>query len=70
MKGPYEEELTRYLNSREVQNEFGISEYQLYKAVHDGHLHPGRVGGRGRIYYSEREVRAFLSLLFDLGTAA
>lgn len=70
-KGPADGEVTRFLNSREVQSEFGLSEYMLYKLVKMGKLHPGRVNGEGRIYYSEWEVREVLSLLFGaLGAAA
>ena len=71
MKGPTSDEVSRLLNSRQVQQEFGLSEYLLYKAVHDGRLHPVQVNGQGRIYYAEWEVRAILKFLYaELGTAA
>lgn len=45
------------MNLREIENEFGLTEYHVYRAVHAGRLHPVQRDGKGRIYYAEWEVR-------------
>lgn len=62
---------TRLLNLRQVQEEFGLTEYAVYKAVDEDRLHACQVDGEGRVYYAEWEVRDFLRELFGrLRTAA
>jgi hypothetical protein len=59
------------LNISEIEREFGLTEYHVYKATHEGRLHAVQRDGKGRIYYAEWEVRAILSQLFgSLGAAA
>ena len=68
---PGPQEISRLLNLREIEQEFGLTEYHVYRAVHDGHLHAVQRDGKGRIYYAEWEVRGILKFLYDqLGTAA
>ena len=69
-KKPGPDEIARLLNLREIEQEYGLSDYHVYRAVHEGRLHAVQVNGRGRIYYAEWEVRAFLSQLFEMATAA
>jgi len=61
---------TRLLNLRQVQEEFGLTLYAIYKAVDEDKLHAVQVDGKGRVYYAEWEVRAILMVLFGLGAAA
>lgn len=62
---------TRLLNLRQVQDEFGLTMYAVYKAVDEGKLHACQVDGEGRVYYAEWEVREILRQLFGrLRTAA
>lgn len=59
------------MHLREIEQEFGLTAYHVYKAVHDGHLHPLQRDGKGRVYYAEWEVRAVLSFFYRvLGSAA
>lgn len=61
----------RLLNLRQVQEEFGLTIYAIYKAVDEGTLHAGQVDGEGRVYYAEWEVRALARNLYStLGAAA
>ena len=55
-KGPRSGEVSRLLNLREAMRYFGLTDYQIYAAVHRGLLHAVQVGGRGRIYYPEWEL--------------
>ena len=45
-------------NRREANREFGLNNYQLLLAVQRGELRRVQLGGRGRIYYLEDELRA------------
>lgn len=59
------------MNLREIEREFGLTEYHVYRAVHEGRLHPLQRDGRGRTYYAEWEVRTILIPLYGtLGAAA
>jgi hypothetical protein len=58
------------LNVREIEREFGMTEYHVYRAVHEGRLHPLQRDGKGRTYYAEWEVRDLLRLLFGQLSAA
>lgn len=53
------------MHLREIEQELGLSPYQVYRAVHDGRLHPLQRDGKGRTYYAEWEVRAILILLYS-----
>jgi predicted DNA-binding transcriptional regulator AlpA len=57
-KGPEPDEIGRLLNLRQIEHEFGLSDYQVYRAVREGRLHALQVGGKGRVYYAEWEVRS------------
>lgn len=70
-KRPGADEISRLLNVREIELELGLSEYHVYRAVHEGRLHPVQRDGKGRVYYAEWEVREILSQLFgSLGAVA
>lgn len=56
-KGPSGQEITRTLNLRQAQQEFGLSDYLIYSAVHRGEIRAIQPGGKGRIYYLEDELR-------------
>lgn len=59
------------MNLREAQTELGLSVYAIYGAVQRGELHAVQVGGRGRIYYPEWELRTLARNLYStLGAAA
>jgi hypothetical protein len=55
---PQPEQVRRLLNRKQAQEEFGLTQYAIYAAVQRDELEPLQVGGRGRIYYSERQLRA------------
>lgn len=48
------------LHLREIEQEFGLSTHHVYRAVHEGRLHPLQRDGKGRTYYAEWEVREIL----------
>lgn len=43
---------------RQAIHEFGLTSYQLHAAHNRGELRRVQVGGKGRIYYLEDELRA------------
>jgi predicted DNA-binding transcriptional regulator AlpA len=53
----------RLLSLAEIEEEFGLTEYRIYRWVAEGHLHAVQVGKRMR--YPDWEVRAILSLLYS-----
>lgn len=70
-KGPVPDESSRLLHLREIEQEFGLTHYHVYRAVHEGHLHPLQRDGKGRTYYAEWEVKALARNLYStLGAAA
>lgn len=56
-KGPEGEEISRLLNLRQALQQFGLSDYHIYGAVKRGEIEALQVGGKGRVYYSERQLR-------------
>jgi predicted DNA-binding transcriptional regulator AlpA len=63
-KKPAVEEMSRLLHLREIEQRFGLSEYHVYRAVHEGRLHPLQRDGRGRTYYAEWEVQALVNTAY------
>jgi hypothetical protein len=60
---PQPEQVRRLLNRKQAQEEFGLTQYAIYAAVQRAELEPMQVGGKGRIYYSERQLRALKEAL-------
>lgn len=59
------------MHLREIEHEYGITPYQVYRAAHEGQLHALQRDGKGRTYYAEWEVRALARNLYStLGAAA
>lgn len=46
------------MNLRQAEKELGLSEYHVYGAVKRGEIEALQVGGKGRVYYSERQLKA------------
>lgn len=66
-KGPEPETVYRLLNLRQANQEFGLSDYHIYRAVHAGLLHAVQVGGKGRIYYAEWELKTLADRVSNRG---
>lgn len=47
----------RLLNQRQAKEEFGLTMYAIYAAVDRGELEALQVDGKGRVYYSEKQLR-------------
>lgn len=62
-KGPEAEEIVQLLHLRAAMETFGLTKYQLYLAVRRRELRPVQLGGKGRIYYLEDELRALAARL-------
>ena len=43
---------------RQARAEFGLSQHAIYMAIDRGQLDPLQVDGKGRVYYSEVQLRA------------
>lgn len=61
--------VSEVLTGREVRQRFGLDHRWLYQQAHLGLLHPIQVGGKGRIYWPEWEVRELVKAL-DTATKA
>lgn len=51
------------LTLREVRSRFGVHYKQVYAWVAEGKLHAVQVGGKGRIYYPEWELKVLAEAL-------
>ena len=60
---PADAQLSRVMNLREARLEFGLDHRAIYAAVERGQIHAFKVGGTGRIYYPEWELRELANLL-------